>query len=143
MFIERLWKENSKLAKETIKKIFNIDTVTGDGIEFYGIKDGAITVGMYKSLYSMVSDEDVIARINDFEVLDNCFGMSREMYTERWMKFMYKVFGDEYIDEYITLRNNKLDKFMREYERKYTNETISILANLGVEKYKDMQNQTK
>lgn len=111
MFIERLWKENPKLTKEAIKKIFKIDTVTGDGIEFYGIKDDAIVIGMYKSLYSIVSDEDVVARINDFEVLDNCFGMSREIYTEQWMKFMYKVFGDEYARQYISYtESNNLAK---------------------------------
>ena len=131
MFIERLWKENPKLTKEAIKKIFKIDTVTGDGIEFYGIKDDAIVIGMYKSLYSIVSDEDVIARINDFEVLDNCFGMSREIYTEQWMKFMYKVFGDEYAIQYISQRNQQLDKFMAEYEEKFNRETRKVLDEMG------------
>ena len=79
MFVEKLWKENPKLTKEVIKNVFNIDIVTGDGIKVYGIKEGAITVGMYKSLYSIISDEDVIGRLNDFEVLDNCFGMPRQV----------------------------------------------------------------
>jgi hypothetical protein len=143
MFVEKLWKENPKLTKEVIENIFNIDTVTGDGIKVYGIKEGAITVGMYKSLYSIISDEGVIGRLNDFEVLDNCFGISKKIYTERWMRFMYKVFGDEYAMQYISQRNQQLDKFMAEYEEKFNAETRKTLKEMNFGSIKANQYITK
>lgn len=84
-----------------------------------------------------------IIRVTDFEIRAS-MGQSLSQHTVmNWIKFMYKVCGEEYADEYIIHRNNELDNFMRNYEKSYNEHTIKVLAEMGVKKYQDMQNQSK
>lgn len=133
MFIEKLWNENPELVKKAVIKIFDIKEERGDSLEFVAVNAGSLQFIKYgHNPYSI--------NLGDFEVYTF---HNNNRHTISWLKFMYKVFGDKYINEYITYRNNCLDQFMRDYETKYTNDTIDALAELGIKKYQDMQNQTK
>ena len=138
MFIEKLWKENPELVLKAIKNFFNIREERGDSLEFEKFEKGVLSFTKYgHDAHSIYLSDFWISSIykNPLE--------STTSYSLQWIKFMHQVCGEEYIDEYITFRNNQLDKFMCEYEKKYTRETINVLAKLGIEKYQDMQNQTK
>ena len=133
MFIEKLWEQNPELVKKAVIRIFDIRQERGDSLEFVEASDGRLR---FKKLGHCSFSID----LRDFEIYT--FHNNSE-YTINWLKFMYKVFGDKYIDAYITYRNNQLDRFMHNYEIKYTNDTINALAELGIKKYQDMQSQTK
>ena len=133
MFVEKLWEQNPELVKKAVIRIFDIKFERGDSLEFVAADNGSLQFIKYgNNPYSI--------NLEDFEVYT--FHNNRS-HTINWLKFMYKVFGDKYIDAYITYRNNQLDRFMHNYEIKYTNDTINALAELGIKKYQDMQNQTK
>lgn len=138
MFIEKLWEEQPELVIKAVKKIFNVREDRGDSLKFEKFENGVLSFTKYgHDAYSI--------HLSDFWI-SSIYAIPYKLdtiYVQQWMRFMYKVFGEEYIDEYITYRNNELDKFMYEYEKNYTNETINVLAKLGIEKYQDMQNQTK
>jgi len=138
MFIEKLWEENPELVIKAIKKIYNVREEKGDSLKFEKFENGILSFIKYgHDCHSIHLSDFGISSIYLIPY------KSDTIYAKQWIKFMYKVYGEEYIEEYITYRNNQLDEFMAEYEKNYTNETINVLANLGIKKYQDMQNQTK
>jgi len=136
MFIEKLWEENPELVIKAVKKIWDVRGNRGDTLEFEKMNKGELV--FYKhGRYSYYSHSIII---RDFEVYDNKINSNVNI---DWMKFMKSVFGDKYLYHYIAYRNEKLDRFMAEYEDNYNNETKKVLAEIGMEKYKDELNQTK
>ena len=133
MYIEKLWEQNPELVKKAVIRIFDIKSERGDSLEFVAVGNGSLKFMKY-------GHDPYRINLGDFEVYTF---HNNSKYTINWLKFMYKVFGDKYIDEYITYRNNQLDRFMRDYETKYTNDTINALAELGIEKYQKMKEQSK
>ena len=145
MFIEKLWKEKPDLVLKAIKKIGDIDEEMAKDLSCQGINEKG-----YLQFAAGNINGWCIIYINDFYIqgrksVDWGGVANTRMISNSidWMKFMYKLFGEEYIDKFIDYRNNELDKFMREHEKKHTNATINVLAELGIKKYQDMQNQTK
>lgn len=138
MFIEKLWEEKPELLIDGLSYVLGFDKSrfetngkSYDGVMLFHIKS---TKGYGYS--------DVI-RITDFDIHAS-MGQSLSHYTKmQWIKFMYKVCGEKYAEEYITYRNDELDKFMHNYEKSYNENTIKVLAEIGVKKYQDMRNQTK
>lgn len=133
MFVEKLWEQNSELVIKAVTKIFDIRQERGDSLEFVAASDTSLQFVKY-------GHNPFSIDLRDFEIYTF---HNNSKYTINWLKFMHKVFGDKYVDAYITYRNNQLDRFMHNYEIKYTNDTINALAELGIKKYQDMQNQTK
>ena len=138
MFIEKLWEQNPELVIKGLSYIlgfdksrFETDGKSYNGHMLFHIKS---VIGVGYSNIVNISDFDI------FSAMGPSIPSNKKL---QWMKFMHKVVGEEYIEEYITYRNNELDKFMYEYEKNYTNDTINALAELGIKKYQDMQNQTK
>ena len=133
MYIEELWKEKPDIVIRAIKKIWNIRDERGDSLTFVGIKNGILQFNKYgHHSYSIL--------IKDFEVYD-CTPNSET--NIEWLRFMKKVFGAKYIQDYIKYRNQKLNKFIDEYAADYNNDTAEILAQLGVKNYHDVQGITK
>lgn len=123
MFIEDLWKKFPEQTENAIKKIFDIRESRGDTLEFVCISNGALRFEKYGHCsFGIV--------LTDFEVYGHAVNSG---YNIKWMKFMKSVFGDKYLYHYIAYRNNKLDKFMAEYEDNYNNETRKVLDEIGFE----------
>ena len=145
MFVEKLWEEKPELVLKAIKKIASVDEELVKDLSFKGVDEkGALIFGV-GNIYGFCT-----IYVKDFSFQGNAsrdWGglVQTRMIGENveWMKFMYKVFGEEYIEKYITLRNHELDKEMYQLEKKHTNATINVLAKIGIKKYQDMQNQIK
>ena len=133
MFVEKLWEQNPELVKQVVIKIWDIKSERGDSLEFVAVDNGSLQFIKY-------GHNPFSIDLRDFEIYTF---HNNSRHTINWLKFMHKVFGDKYVDAYITYRNNQLDRYMRDYESKYTNDTINALAELGIKKYQDMQNQKK
>ena len=141
MFIEKLWQQNPKTVEDMLKRICELRDEKGDKIEHKGLKNGY----MHFDVSNEDDDYQFDLYVNDFKISVStiCEEHKATKYDVRWMKFMYKIYGDEYAMQYISHRNKQLDKFMHDYEQKYNKQTVSILAEMGDKKYQDMQNQTK
>jgi len=132
MFIEKLWEENPELITKAVKKIFEVREDRGDSLKFVCIGNGALRFEKYGHCsFGIV--------LTDFEVYGQDVNSGRNI---KWMKFMKSVLGEKYLYYFIAYRNNKLDKFMAEYEDNYNKETKKVLAELGMN-VEDTQNQTK
>ena len=138
MFIERLWEENPELLIKAIKKICNIDEDLAKAISFDGVdKNGNLKFSAQYSVdYCKVYLNDFYIQGEEYEER----GLTRHTRmifdSSNWMKFMYNVYGDKYAMQYISKRNQKLDKFMADYEEKYNNETRKMLSEMGFEAIK-------
>ncbi|MBQ7798531.1 MAG: hypothetical protein IJ371_05350 [Clostridia bacterium] len=135
MFIEDLWEKNPELFKSGLAKCVGVDA---SRLICTGSREGWLRFGI-KSLYSNGYEDTII--VNDFKI--RFFDKSRPEKTLEWMKFMKCVCGDKYLYHYIAHRNEELDRYMANYEEKYNNQTRKVLAELGMDKYKDELNQTK
>ena len=135
MYIEKLWEEKPELVLKAIKKIANIDEDVAKELSFKGVNEkgnlkfGAGNINGYCTIF-----------VNDFrfegeKYVDWGGASSTRMISEsiEWMKFMYKVFGDKYAMQYISKRNQQLDKFMADYEEKYNAQTKKVLDGMGFE----------
>ena len=121
MFIEKLWEEKPELVIKAVKKVWDIREERGDSLKFVQEGNGELRFEKYGHCsFGIV--------LTDFEVY-GCKPNSR--YNIEWMKFMHKVFGDKYLYHYIAYRNNKLDKYMAEYEEQYNEETRTVLDKIG------------
>ncbi|MFQ6723704.1 MAG: hypothetical protein ACLRFE_00015 [Clostridia bacterium] len=133
MFIEDLWEKFPEQTINAVKKIFDIREERGDSLEFKQANNGALRFEKYGHCsFGIV--------LTDFEVYGQQVNSG---YNIKWLKFMKSVFGKKYLYYYIAYRNEKLDKFMAEYEADYNNQTKKVLAELGMKQYQDELNQTK
>ena len=133
MFIEKLWEENPELVIKAVKKIFDIREDRGDSLEFKQAGNGALRFEKYGHCsFGIV--------LTDFEVYGQKVNSG---YNIKWMKFMKRELGLKYVYHFIAYRNEKLDKFMAEYEDDYNKETKQVLGELGLTKFTDEHNQTK
>ncbi|MBO5910557.1 MAG: hypothetical protein J6Q15_03515 [Clostridia bacterium] len=133
MFIEKLWEENPELVTKAVKKIYDVREERGDSLKFIQLSNGALRFEKYGHCsFGIV--------LTDFEAYGHTVNSG---YNIKWLRFMKSVFGLKYVYQYIAYRNEKLDRFMAEYEDNYNKETKKVLAELGMDKYKDEQNQTK
>lgn len=131
MFVEKLWEEQPDLVVKAIKKVWDIREERGDTLEFIKIREGEIIFQKH-ARYSYYEHSIII---RDFEVYANKVNNS---YEPKWVKFMYKVYGDKYAIQYISHRNKQLDKFMAEYEEKYNKETRKVLDDMGFQASKGL-----
>jgi len=165
MFVEKLIKENPELVKRAVRKICKIDEKIAEEyrdskyaceVRIYSTGSGTFFIDRYYS-----SDDwthRIKVRLEDFcisytddtekgkiEFVECGFNVVK---TE-WMKFMYKLYGDKYIQAFIEFRNRGLKNCESRYKsagkaiEKYKDETQNILAELGIELCKDEQTQNK
>lgn len=137
IFVEDLWKDSPERLKKAVKAIFKISEINGECIVNAELKNDCLVIAVYNeddefSYNVYLSDFNVWLSYEDDKISEA---------TTKWLKFMYSVYGDKYVMRYITQRNKNLDKFMAEYEDNYNNETRKVLAEMGVEQYKDKQNR--
>lgn len=131
MYIEKLWEQNPKMVERAVKSIFNLREDWGDSLEFKKIednvliffKDGRSRENIYLSDFWISTVRSIPYKADNELAL-------------KWVKFMYNVYGDKYALQYISYRNQELDKFMAEYEENYNNQTRKVLAQIGFGKEK-------
>ena len=126
MFIEKLWEENSELVIKVVKRIFGINEERGDTFKFEKSENGVLNFSVFgrECCNIYVSDFDIGTIYSIPFKVDSAISI-------RWLKFMYKTFGDKYIYHFIAHRNNELDKFIAAYEEEYNDQTKKILNGIG------------
>lgn len=121
MFIEKLWEEKPELVIKAVKKIFDVREERGDSLKFIQLSNGALRFEKHGHCsFGIV--------LTDFEIYGQRVNNG---YNIKWTQFMYNVYGDKYAMQYISYRNQQLDKFMTEYEDNYNKETRKVLDEMG------------
>lgn len=71
--------------------------------------------------------------VGDFYIRTTYSGKDYEdsIISEKWRTFMYDQFGSAYAVQFISQRNQQLDKFMADYEEKYNAQTRNMLDKMG------------
>ncbi|MBQ3502314.1 MAG: hypothetical protein IJA72_01450 [Clostridia bacterium] len=126
MFIEKLWEEKPELVVKEVKKIFGVNKEKGDRLKFKKLENGVLTFVKY-------GHDGFNVYVNDFSV-STINAIPYKLETKQvkdWMSFMFDEFGDEYIYEFLSHRNNQLDKFKAEFESNFNNETMNAINQLG------------
>ena len=132
MFIEELWEKYPEQTINVIKKITKLKDYSFEYVEFennclkfdvYDDEDAEYKFTIYVSDFYM----NVCTSVEDYEI-------SKQ--TIQWIKFMYSIYGNKYALQYISKRNQQLDKFMAEYDEKHNNQTRKVLEEIGFQSNK-------
>ena len=129
MFIEDLWEKCPEQTENAIKKICNLNEKWGDRLEFERIKNGALIFKKYGRALDLIVVNDFSIRASSYSSND----YETSTTNTAWIRFMYSIYGNKYAMQYISHRNQQLDRFMAEYEEKYNKETREMLDKMGFE----------
>ena len=126
MFIEKLWEENPDLVIKAVKNVWGVREDLRDSVEFEKIKDNVLTF-----IKDGRAREHI--HVSDFWISSVSLVPYRASNERalKWVKFMHKVYGNKYALQYISYRNQQLDKYMAEYEENYNKETRTVLNEMG------------
>jgi len=132
-FVKDLWEKNPELVIKAIIKVGKIDEELAKRLSFKGIDEkGSLEFGAHRSFdYCNVCVGDF--NISGTEYIDRG-GVRNTRFISNsvgWMKFLYSVYDDKFALQFISQRNQQLDKFMAEYEEKYNEETRHVLDKMG------------
>ena len=127
-FVEDLWGKNPKLIENQIKNICAIKEMYGDELCFDNMTNGVLKFEVHGRVLRNIQVGDFAIRTTftdeDYE---------NSQLSKQWRSFMFSQFGNPYAMQYISKRNQKLDRFMAEYEEKYNNQTRNVLKEMGFE----------
>jgi hypothetical protein len=123
-YISDLWDKNPEMMKRMLKRILSLKKQ--DSIFLYGKNEDGFTFkycyyegepGRYKSIL-----------VDDFQILyeGQCYN---EITSMKWMTFMLKLYGKEYIDNYQTTRNGEIVQYVDRFNDK-TNRIVEQLNKL-------------
>lgn len=125
-FIEDLWERKPKAVIAKVEEIFDVREEMGDRLKFKKLENGVLTFVKYgHNGFNIYVNDFSVSTINTIPYkLDS-------RYVNDWMDFMFDEFGDEYIYEFLSHRNNQLDRFKAELENNFNNETMNAINRLG------------
>ena len=125
-FIEDLWEKNPELVRS---KVASICSYRDDATQYYRLlkhtKEGLVFRASF-----MHNCHDIL--VSDFGIkYITSTDLDSKDKTINWIKFMYSVYDKKYAYQFISHRNQQLDRFMEQYEEKYNNQTLKMLDEMG------------
>lgn len=127
-FVEQLWEKNPELVEKQVKNICRVNEMYGDEFYFNKASNGVLKFEVrgraVRNIY--VGDFAIRTTYSDADYENSPL-------SSQWRSFMYGIYDKPYAMQYISKRNQQLDKFMADYEEKYNAQTRKTLDQMGFE----------
>ena len=126
-FVEQLWEKNPELVEKQVINICRIEEKYGDELHFVVMSNGVLKFEVRGRALRNIQVGDFSIRVTGDADYEN------SPRSSKWRSFMYGIYDKPYAMQYISKRNQQLDKFMADYEEKYNAQTRKILVQMGFE----------
>ena len=132
-YISNLWDKNPGMMKRMLKKILALKTQ-----DYIWLHDKCENGFVFKYFYHDDPTRNKSILVDDFQILHE--GKDYNNITcMKWMTFMLKLYGKEYIDNFEAYRNSEIVQ----YVDRFNDKTNRIVEQLNKLYDKNCQNNTK
>ena len=132
-YIKDLWNKNPEMMKRMLKKILALKTQ-----DYIWLRDECENGFVFKYFYYDAPTTYKSILVDDFQILHEGQDYN-DITCMKWMTFMLKLYGKEYIDNFEACRNGEIVQYVDRFNNK-TNRMVRQLKELYD---KNCQNNTK